>query len=106
MFPSCGAAIAFGPLSVSGVQQKMVQGSLSRAWQLGQAVLDAQCRKLNPVDAILANETGKVIITGKVNSRVICLQSKTGTDPRFEGTHLLTFTVTSLLTFGDYLLAT
>lgn len=65
-FFSCSAAIVFGPQTASAVQEKMVKGSLSRAWQLGHAVLEAQRRKRNPVDAILSCEIGKRIVTGKV----------------------------------------
>ena len=47
-------------------EEKFILYSLSRTWRLGNAVLRARRDKVSPVERILQQENGKLLITGKV----------------------------------------
>ncbi|XP_071787711.1 uncharacterized protein [Asterias amurensis] len=62
----CQGALALSPLSRDAVLSHTVLHSVSRACQLGQAVLRAKRDKTPPIDAILKHENGVLLITGKI----------------------------------------
>ncbi len=59
-----GFAIA---LSIEDVCKHCPQYTLSRAWRIGDAVLSARARHLDPVQALVERENTTVLIVGKVN---------------------------------------
>lgn len=48
------------------LSSKVVKHSLSRAWRLGKAVLDARQYKTTTLDAIIEHENATLLCTGKV----------------------------------------
>ena len=60
--------IALRPFKIQELLEFTVLGSISRAYGIGKAILNARNKEsnLNPVDAILAFTGGKKMISGKV----------------------------------------
>ncbi|XP_033124834.1 uncharacterized protein LOC117123108 isoform X2 [Anneissia japonica] len=63
----CSAAVSFNPLSKQEILDKSVLYSLSRARNLGDKVLSATS---SPLEAILTQENGTLLIIGKVSNVV------------------------------------
>ncbi|XP_035686666.1 uncharacterized protein LOC118422916 [Branchiostoma floridae] len=63
----CSAGVAFAPLTAAQVRSSCIQYSLSRAWRLGHAVLHAYKNSISPIHAILQQESGRLLATGKVS---------------------------------------
>ncbi len=60
--------MAFGVMSYQDIEEKCVVHATSHAWQLGRAVLRARRMGTSPVQAVLRQRRGGVvIITGEVN---------------------------------------
>ena len=62
----CSAGFASAPVTGRQLQEVAIQGSLSLALGLGQAVLGARAAKQDPVAAAAAAGRGKVLFQGKV----------------------------------------
>ncbi|WP_424981522.1 DUF917 domain-containing protein [Maritalea sp. S77] len=60
------AAIAMAPMRGDFVKKAAVPNTITQALSLGQAVLDAQARNLDPIATVLKQETGKLLMTGKI----------------------------------------
>ncbi|XP_038073477.1 uncharacterized protein LOC119741694 [Patiria miniata] len=92
----CQGALAIAPLSPEIVKKHTIHYSVSRACQLGRAVLQAKRDKSSPIEVILKHENGKLLITGKICdlSRVITggfARGKLiveGTGPEYNGQEL------------------
>ncbi|XP_078672684.1 uncharacterized protein LOC144911973 isoform X2 [Branchiostoma floridae x Branchiostoma belcheri] len=63
----CSAGVSFAPLTAGQVRSSCIQYSLSRAWHLGHAVLQAYKNGTSPVCAALEQERGRLLATGKVS---------------------------------------
>lgn len=61
---TCG--ISIGALSLDEVLRTCVVYSLSQAWQLGRAIARARVMHTNVVDAVVKQQNGLLLITGKV----------------------------------------
>ncbi|XP_035686688.1 uncharacterized protein LOC118422924 [Branchiostoma floridae] len=61
----CSAGVAFAPLTAAQVRSSCIQYSLSRAWRLGHAVLHAYKNGISPIQAVLQQENGRLLATGK-----------------------------------------
>ena len=55
----CSAPIALNALNSEELLTKMIQHSISRAWRLGKAVLDARKQKTSTLSAIIEHENAK-----------------------------------------------
>ena len=62
----CSAPIALNALNSEELLIKMIQHSISRAWRLGKAVLDARKHKTSTLSAIIEHENAKILCIGKV----------------------------------------
>ena len=60
----CSAGFASAPISGRNLQRAAIQGSVSLALRLGQAVLDARSCKQDPVAAVALAGRGKVMFQG------------------------------------------
>ena len=61
----CSAGFASAPITGTQLREVAIQGSLSLALNLGQAVLKAQEHKQDPVAAAAAAGRGQVMFEGK-----------------------------------------
>lgn len=62
----CAPVFAFAPMTARQVQSTAIPRTLSLARTLGQAVLDARVRQIDPVEAILRTVPGVVLFRGKI----------------------------------------
>ena len=62
----CTAVLALPPMSGKQVKAVGVKRTLSKAWRLGHAVLEARAQKRDPVAAILDAERGRLLFRGKI----------------------------------------
>ncbi|KAK6165489.1 hypothetical protein SNE40_022408 [Patella caerulea] len=62
----CSGGLVLSGLRKHEVYTKTILYSVSHAWWLGNAILRARLEKTSPIDAILAEENSKHIMTGKV----------------------------------------
>ncbi|XP_050418266.2 uncharacterized protein LOC126831681 isoform X1 [Patella vulgata] len=62
----CSGGLVLSALRKHEVYTKTILYSVSHAWRLGNAILRARLEKISPIDAILAEENSKHIMTGKV----------------------------------------
>ncbi len=62
----CAAPIALNAVNREQLLTTTVRHSISRAWRLGKAVLDARTNKTNILNTIIQHENGQVLFTGKV----------------------------------------
>ena len=63
---SLSAAIATGVMTYSEMLVKSVMFTMSQAWQLGRAVFRARKLHTNAVRAVVEQQHGMVLLTGKV----------------------------------------
>ncbi|KAL3860781.1 hypothetical protein ACJMK2_010851 [Sinanodonta woodiana] len=63
----CSAAVVLSFLNKEDLMNKTVKYSLSRAWRIGSSVLKARMRNESPVNAIIKQEKGKLLIVGKIS---------------------------------------
>ena len=61
------AGTTLGVMTMSEMKEKCIFFSMSQAWQLGRAVLRAQHKHTNILDAITEQQNGIILITGKVS---------------------------------------
>ena len=64
------AGLAIGVLDYKEVLSKTVMFALSRAWQLGRAVMRARKSHSNVIQAIVTQQNGMGLIRGKVEMSV------------------------------------
>lgn len=63
-------------MSMDEVREKCIVGSFSRAWKLGNAILQAQVNKVEIAEAITSLETdSEVLIKGKVRIFEFCAET-------------------------------
>jgi DUF917 family protein len=62
----CTAGFALPPISGQQVKDWGVKYTVSQAWRLGHAVLQARSEKRDPVAAILEHEHGQLLFRGKI----------------------------------------
>jgi len=62
----CHAMMGTAPMAGTFVRQYGIPRTISQAWQLGDAVLQAQRDKTDPVQAIVKMAAGQLLINGKV----------------------------------------
>ena len=62
-------AICIPPMTLSEVLNTCVLHSLSRAWQLGRAVYRAKKSQCNVIEAIVTQQQGLILLTGKVSMK-------------------------------------
>lgn len=62
----CTATFALPPISGRQIKAWGVKYTVSQAWRLGQAVLEARAEKRDPIAAILAQEGGRRLFRGKI----------------------------------------
>ena len=67
----CSAPIALNALNSEELLTKMIQHSISRAWRLGKAVLDARKHKTNTLSAIIKHENAEILCIGKVVFHIV-----------------------------------
>jgi DUF917 family protein len=65
-FIKTSSCLILSPLTKAQILNKTVLYSISRAWCLGNEVLLARKSKYDPVQAVLNNEGGKRLISGKI----------------------------------------
>ncbi|WP_298852626.1 DUF917 domain-containing protein [uncultured Ruegeria sp.] len=62
----CSAFMATAPMTGAFIKKHSIRHTVSFAWELGNAVLNAQDDKTDPVDAVLATSGGRPLIRGKI----------------------------------------
>ena len=60
------SAIAQDPINLPGIKKFASRYSLSRAWRLGRAVLEAKLKNTSPLDAISSTENGELVFVEKI----------------------------------------
>jgi DUF917 family protein len=60
------AAMALYPMSGAEAKQRLVRGAITLAQQLGRTIREARAAHTSPVDAVLAQQHGVLLFTGKV----------------------------------------
>ena len=65
---SMSSGISLGTLSLDDVMQTCVVYSLSMAWQLGRAIARARATHSGVVEAVVKQQNGLLLITGKVQA--------------------------------------
>eukprot|EP00058_Branchiostoma_floridae_P018947 XP_002604436.1 hypothetical protein BRAFLDRAFT_79264 [Branchiostoma floridae] len=63
----CMAGVVFNLLTASEVRSTCILYSQSRAWRLGHTVLRAYKNGISPIQAVLQQENGRLLATGKVS---------------------------------------
>ena len=66
MYCRCAAPIALNAVNSQELLTKMIRHSVSRAWRLGKAVLNARKDKTSILSAIIGHENAQLLCTGKV----------------------------------------
>ncbi|KAH3756662.1 Hydantoin utilization protein A [Pelomyxa schiedti] len=61
----CASGLCLGILSKEEARESLVHGSITKAWELGKAVLEARRNKENPITAV-TSKGGKLLFTGKI----------------------------------------
>lgn len=61
-----GAGLASQPMSGEFVKRAAVPGTITQALQLGRAVLDAQANNADPVQTVIEQENGRLLMTAKI----------------------------------------
>ena len=62
----CTAGYAGPPLTGKQVKEFGVRNTVSQAWRLGRAVIEARAEKADPVQAVLDREGGVMLFRGKI----------------------------------------
>ena len=62
-------ALCIPPMTLSEVLDTCILHSLSRAWQLGRAVYRAKQSQCNVIEAIITQQQGLLLLTGKVSMK-------------------------------------
>ena len=65
---SMSSGISLGTLSLDDVMQTCVVYSLSMAWQLGRAIARARATHSSVVEAVVKQQNGLLLLTGKVQA--------------------------------------
>ena len=60
------AAVALGVMSLNEMLEKCVLFTMSQAWQLGRAVMRARVLHTDVILAVVEQQKGMVLMTGKV----------------------------------------
>ena len=63
---SLSAALAIGVMTYKEMLEKAVMFTMSQAWQLGRAVFRARKLKTNVISAVVRQQHGMLLLTGKV----------------------------------------
>ena len=61
------AAVALGVMNLNEMVEKCVLFTMSQAWQLGRAVKRARALHTDIIHAVVEQQKGMVLMTGKVN---------------------------------------
>ena len=64
------AAIAIGPMSFNEMLEKCVLFTMSRAWQLGRAIMRARVQHTDVIQAVVEQQNGMVLMAGKVTFKL------------------------------------
>lgn len=72
----CSAGFSSTPLTVEFLSSVVIRRSLSLAWALGQAVVQARVDKEDIPVALAATGRGRVIFRGKGNVDITCLEAR------------------------------
>lgn len=65
------AGIALGVLNFNEMLEKCILFTLSQAWQLGRAVMRARVQHTDVIQAVVEQQKGIVLMTGKVCEKAI-----------------------------------
>ena len=60
------AGIAMAPMKGGFVKKYAIPNTITQALSLGRSVINANKENKNPIDAVLAHENGKLLMTGKI----------------------------------------